>query len=1128
MKRDTKPDALANDRSFFLPDQPVEDEDHDEFTHSAHVEALRHIVTTCPTPFCVGVFGKWGTGKSGIARRLKSAINSTTEHAAVHAAVLFDAWQFVGDSFRRQFLIECDNQLKTGLKYQDELSRSRSETYESRVFIHWKPLALYLSLVVIGWVIAHLAVRRSSIPTTTWVTDGVTMLAVLTMIATFASQIVANLKSLPNQFTYPRIDSPEQFKQSFQELLKAVPHEKRLVLIIDNLDRCRSSRVLEVFSAMKTFLDSERCVYVVPCDHDAIAAHLRAHLTDTDPAEYLRKLFNTSVHIHPLIQDEMEQYVKRLAEMTALPIDDRAQTVLTSAAIILRNPRSVKRLINTTAADHLLAAQLEQPVPRALLTNGAITSNTGFLAKVVVLREHWAWYFDALRSNPRMLRRATEMADEWATSANPAPEFRKEFGPSLPQDTKPADHDIRLLLDFLRATRSVSAANIEDFLRFKATPSETMILDRNEFRDALLTRQSGRVVAWLSRAATESEVAAYVRYALEVTRALAAQGSLSLATNAVAALLDAFAEVPKAVSEAAADDVVDLLAASPIAQSIGEMDPRNVLLVAVSARPSPERRRLVAKLLPETLLSKDDPAGTVWRERFDLLMEFRELLERGHIAALRRFLVDNFEKYTDGVLGVLETLTGEGGFPDLLSSELLQKVISGIDHTSWSDESEHRLRLAVEACPSVAEDRPDRWVLLGDKIAAILQYPDLSQPDWTPQRTSATQAFASLDPHLSVPLADTVGGVMLQLVPIVPQDAQLEMVDALIAKRSCLSDELRASLQARAVETMRQAPDRMVPEMLRRVGNLDQADPLWAAVVEEAKTLIKGSPTKKRLVEFGEAIPDAARDTEAAFLTELIQSEPTSAMAAQVAQERFPALHSAKSFKALLGAALDRACSVPVPEKKTHLDLLHQAGDTVPKAIRNTLATTLTDWLIGDDVGLAELAGQELAAFRSQFTPRYRTEVALRAVQRLARQSPREMGEVVWQAVIAYRDDLHEKALQEIATALSLLIMEPEEGLYLRGLGYIEKLIGAVHGKSATRIVTDMPILFDRHGVDPRRLYDAMVGILPAKDWPDDASQTVKEKLERIGGETQDDDVRGWAEDLTGRGETPDDSAEGD
>ena len=93
----------------FLSDEAVREVEKDRFKHPSIAEAIMNIVVNCPLPFTIGLFGKWGTGKSSIANFLKSKLEKYPGKIVV---VDFDVWKYEEDSLRRYFLINLVTKLK--------------------------------------------------------------------------------------------------------------------------------------------------------------------------------------------------------------------------------------------------------------------------------------------------------------------------------------------------------------------------------------------------------------------------------------------------------------------------------------------------------------------------------------------------------------------------------------------------------------------------------------------------------------------------------------------------------------------------------------------------------------------------------------------------------------------------------------------------------------------------------------------------------------------------------------------------------------------------------------------------------------------------------------------------------
>lgn len=56
-------------------DNPITSKDKDAFGFATYVEVLEEVILqTTPRPFCIGVFGPWGSGKSSFMQMLRSSL----------------------------------------------------------------------------------------------------------------------------------------------------------------------------------------------------------------------------------------------------------------------------------------------------------------------------------------------------------------------------------------------------------------------------------------------------------------------------------------------------------------------------------------------------------------------------------------------------------------------------------------------------------------------------------------------------------------------------------------------------------------------------------------------------------------------------------------------------------------------------------------------------------------------------------------------------------------------------------------------------------------------------------------------------------------------------------------------
>ncbi len=130
----------------FLSDEAVREIENDRLKHPSIAEAIKTIVVNCPLPFTIGLFGKWGTGKSSIANFLKSKLVECREKIVV---VDFDVWKYAEDSLRRYFLTNLVTKLKEQKSLKDKyelderVESSTSRSFEGALKISWAKVARF-------------------------------------------------------------------------------------------------------------------------------------------------------------------------------------------------------------------------------------------------------------------------------------------------------------------------------------------------------------------------------------------------------------------------------------------------------------------------------------------------------------------------------------------------------------------------------------------------------------------------------------------------------------------------------------------------------------------------------------------------------------------------------------------------------------------------------------------------------------------------------------------------------------------------------------------------------------------------------------------------------------------------
>jgi len=162
---------------------------------------------------------------------------------------------------------------------------------------------------------------------------------------------------------HPEKQFLNEFETTLEEWIKdTLGTNKRMVIFIDDLDRCLPNVALEVLEALKLYLNIDRLVFVVGVDKEVVNKVVTEHykkydLDESKSGNYLSKMFQVEVSLAPSEKRIKDYVADQLGEVDYIGKlkDDKNKTFILNLFKDLifslagrRNPREVKRLINSS------------------------------------------------------------------------------------------------------------------------------------------------------------------------------------------------------------------------------------------------------------------------------------------------------------------------------------------------------------------------------------------------------------------------------------------------------------------------------------------------------------------------------------------------------------------------------------------------------------------------------------------------------------------------------------------------------------------------------------------------------------------------------------------------------------
>lgn len=380
---------MGLDAKDLISDAALRSADEDRLDHDAVAAVVADLAVSVRTSANVALFGPWGSGKSSLFALIAAHLKKRTGQPHV-AMIRYDAWKFAGPGLHRNFLNEVVRQL--GLSDRDkahidggvERSRLRLGTYLRR---NWKSLigALLLGLAIgAAWILLRGWAESS------WAEDPKHPVPFINSVvkalpsggAAFGLVVGAlvlgnqSMSSLVEKRTQSPLQDADQFFASFDQMMKRLTRKRwvrrgkqvdRLVVFVDELDRCSPEKVVDSLVQLMTYLGHDQCVFVVAADREVIEEALEEApqakpIRENEPyystsGAFLDKVFQHQIELPPTRPEALTAYAMSLANDAGGVWEElRGQDPRTYEDVVyalvpshVRSPRRVKVLMNDFA-----------------------------------------------------------------------------------------------------------------------------------------------------------------------------------------------------------------------------------------------------------------------------------------------------------------------------------------------------------------------------------------------------------------------------------------------------------------------------------------------------------------------------------------------------------------------------------------------------------------------------------------------------------------------------------------------------------------------------------------------------------------------------------------------------------
>jgi len=488
-------------KKYFLKDSELVSIDDDRFNQRDVVENLRIIIENTNPPYNIALIGKWGIGKSSIINLLLSRYRNDSKNYIVQE---INAWKYEKESLKNVFL----KQLWQGISgekvktfetikkiYRDIINQDNIE--EDSRFKNMMKLFGKISLVIfILSVIAFIVYKAVQL---NGFVNGfcrevflsycrnIGKVLIFPLILSFVTVTLSEFikrydKKIEVKIPIETTDDYETFLADAINKKIGQNDNKKVITVIDDLDRLSIDKIVEALDAIKAFVGFKNCIFIVPFDDSILKKALDKNRTIKLDGNHqiveseliLDKLFQYKIYIPPLLDFDIKEYAVKLVKENIPDFIDEYCSIdifekVIRKVLIHKNvttPRQVKKLINIYVNNKILITNRTKKgkIDKTLLSDEEADLQ---LAKISVLQADFNDFYDVLFRKFDYINRIVEIHDNNYQITDIEEDLKMFFESKFDKENNEfaeIKREYEPLINFLKQTEKYQVDNIAPFM----------------------------------------------------------------------------------------------------------------------------------------------------------------------------------------------------------------------------------------------------------------------------------------------------------------------------------------------------------------------------------------------------------------------------------------------------------------------------------------------------------------------------------------------------------------------------------------------------------------------------------------------------------------------------------------
>jgi uncharacterized protein YjbI with pentapeptide repeats/energy-coupling factor transporter ATP-binding protein EcfA2 len=336
--------------------------------------AIVNIVKTSQPKFTIGIFGEWGAGKTTLINSVDNALQTDKNLIRVR----LEAWRYKWEQFPLASLLKSIAYALPAEKQFENLKRK----LETSAINFLKNTADILTSIISKYASEEYEISQE-------------------MFDTFKKELNSKIQLIAE------LDRDTVYFDGFEEIKKEIMNLRlenpafRIIVYVDDLDKCSPKKVLELLEIIRVFQDVEGFIYIIGISHDILIklSNVEINLKSNEGEHYIKNLIQVPITLPKWSNQDTVKLVREFIKKGM--IHDKFKDVVDKnieliSVAIENNPREIKRFLNNFIVAHEIFSSKKNFEKKELIFSSKKNFDAKELLVIQAMQLRWKKFYNIL------------------------------------------------------------------------------------------------------------------------------------------------------------------------------------------------------------------------------------------------------------------------------------------------------------------------------------------------------------------------------------------------------------------------------------------------------------------------------------------------------------------------------------------------------------------------------------------------------------------------------------------------------------------------------------------------------------------------------------------------------------